>query len=183
MVVRLSALCTGHPLPPGRFLVLISVRGWVNSRSTVRLEGLGKLKKIHPIRSRSCNLPACSIVPQPTTLPRAPKRWKCMQKIHNLTGAMKSLLEVCADFWFLSEHCPPWNGNGWHCLAVAILYGLWTNHLKVLPTVTHTGMFFNCSDDLIWGLHSWCATWHAGWTVIFKSWWDCRLVLIIHLIS
>jgi hypothetical protein len=36
----------------------------------VRLEGLGQLKKIHsPHRVR--NLPACSIVPQPTALPRA----------------------------------------------------------------------------------------------------------------
>jgi hypothetical protein len=44
MAVRLSALCVGHPLLPGRFLVLISVRGWVDPRSIVRLEGLGKLK-------------------------------------------------------------------------------------------------------------------------------------------
>jgi hypothetical protein len=37
----------------------------------VQLEGLGKLK-IHLIGTRTCDLPACSIVPQPTTLPRAP---------------------------------------------------------------------------------------------------------------
>jgi hypothetical protein len=38
----------------------------------VRLEGLGKLKKIHLIGTRTRDLPACSIVPQPNTLSRAP---------------------------------------------------------------------------------------------------------------
>jgi hypothetical protein len=37
----------------------------------VRLEGSGQFKKIHLIGTRSRDLPACSIVPQPTTLPRA----------------------------------------------------------------------------------------------------------------
>jgi hypothetical protein len=37
----------------------------------VRLEGLGKFKKkIHVFGTRTCDPPACSIVPQPTTLPR-----------------------------------------------------------------------------------------------------------------
>jgi hypothetical protein len=38
----------------------------------VRLEGLGQLKKINVIGTRTRDLPACSTVPQPTTLQRAP---------------------------------------------------------------------------------------------------------------
>jgi hypothetical protein len=41
MAVRMSALSVGHASPPERFLVLISVRGWVNSRVIVWLEELG----------------------------------------------------------------------------------------------------------------------------------------------
>jgi hypothetical protein len=45
MAVRLSALRADRPLPSGRFLVVISVRGCVDPRAIVRLEGLGQLKK------------------------------------------------------------------------------------------------------------------------------------------
>jgi hypothetical protein len=58
--------------PPGRFVVLISVRSWANPRAVVQLEGLGKLKKSTSSRTQTGNLPACSIIPQPTTLLHAP---------------------------------------------------------------------------------------------------------------
>jgi hypothetical protein len=74
MAVRLSALRAGRPLPPGRFLVLISVRGWVDPRAIVRLEGLGQLKTSSDLNGdRSRDRQTCSIVPQPTTLPRVTK--------------------------------------------------------------------------------------------------------------
>jgi hypothetical protein len=44
MAVTLSALRASYLLTPGRFLVLISVRGWVNHRAMARLAGLDELK-------------------------------------------------------------------------------------------------------------------------------------------
>jgi hypothetical protein len=70
MAVRLSTLCAGSTLPPGRFLVLISVIGSVDP--TARLEGLIQLKNSMTssgIKPATFMLVA---VPQSTTLPRSP---------------------------------------------------------------------------------------------------------------
>jgi hypothetical protein len=72
MALRLSALRVGRLLRPGRFLVLIYLSGSVDPRIIVRLEGLDQLKNSNDlIGNLNRELPAYSILPQPTTLPRA----------------------------------------------------------------------------------------------------------------
>jgi hypothetical protein len=55
-------------VPPGKFLVLISVRGWVSSQGH---NAAGRIRLIEKsddvIGNRTCALPACSIVPPART--------------------------------------------------------------------------------------------------------------------
>jgi hypothetical protein len=48
MALRLSVYAAAALYPTGIFLVLISVRGWVNLRAVVHQEGIGKLKNLTP---------------------------------------------------------------------------------------------------------------------------------------
>jgi hypothetical protein len=73
MAVRLSSLRADRPLHPGRFLVLSPVRVCVYPRAIVAAGMIRSSEKSNDFfGSRNCDLPACSIVPQPTTLLHAP---------------------------------------------------------------------------------------------------------------
>jgi hypothetical protein len=67
IVVRFSALRADRPLFPERFLVLISVRGWVDHRAAGRMKSIEKSNDL--LWNLTHDLSICSIVPQPTTLP------------------------------------------------------------------------------------------------------------------
>jgi hypothetical protein len=108
MAARLSALCAGRFLPPGRFLVLIFVRGWVDPRAIVQLEGLGKLKKSTSSGTRTGDLTACSL-----DVSRM-QEYLCVyiyrflaKQIHAEVGGYGSQSKLTVDREYL------WNGHFW----------------------------------------------------------------------
>jgi hypothetical protein len=120
----------GCPLPPGRFLILISVRGWVEPWAIVRLEELGQLKKIHLTGTRTRDLSACSIVPQPTTLPCAP-----LHNSSSLNSILGHIMYVAADMLYI--RCllsSPWR---------------WRKYVSLIHRLTNTRLYGDISRDTV----------------------------------
>jgi hypothetical protein len=101
MAARLSALRSGRPpFTPGRFLVLISVRGRVDPRVIVAAGRIRPTEKPNDlIGNATRDLPACSVVPQPTTLPT----WY----VNNIKKTLghKCDTQRCAIYYNLGRPC------------------------------------------------------------------------------
>jgi hypothetical protein len=95
--VSLSALRAGYPSSSGRFLVLISIRGWVDPRGHCAALRIGQIdnKFNYLIMNRTRDLPVCSIVPhmsRENDLSSDILRLKC------LWGC------IIIKYWHLSSH-------------------------------------------------------------------------------
>jgi len=96
------------PLNPQVLLLIISFRGWIETRAIVRPEGLSKWKNSNnPIGNRVRDLLACSAVPQYAI-------YKCVKKKITFLNARRNF--PCAIVGAMTlrwRKTLPWDNTGW----------------------------------------------------------------------
>jgi hypothetical protein len=123
---------------PGRFLVLISARGWVDSSVIVRLKGLGQFKKTKDlIVIRTRGLPACSIMREPTTLQST--YYFTLSNYRNKIFIAKELWYTCYR-WILEAEasCHSQFRTDTICIAKVVLMQIciWLNWFYILQNLS-----------------------------------------------
>jgi hypothetical protein len=136
MAVRLSALRSGCALTSGRFLVLISVRGWVDSNEHTATGMIRTSEKSNDIGNRTQDFPACSIVPQPTTLP------------HALVTILSNRSNLSNKF-YIKQFIVRVNGFGLNCCD-------WQDRTTRTRTVCSNRTGPNSSDEIIFNYRNVC---------------------------
>jgi hypothetical protein len=149
MTVRLSTLPAGRPLPTRKIPGSHFSQRLSRPRAIVRLQRLGKLKKIiiHFIGTRSHYLLACSIVPQPNTLQRVPWTQNCGKENfsvylgYSINTWIERLRKITKLSWRL-EHDQTLNGYfpdrhqmrlGWITLSVSWVNGVLVYVIQICP--------------------------------------------------
>jgi hypothetical protein len=102
MVARLSALRAGHPLIPGRFLVLISIRGWVNPQGNISAGKIRSDEKSSDIRNWTHNFLACGMCrdnAQATVPHWAPPEYKSRALSLSLDQPTDNLVTIILHRW------------------------------------------------------------------------------------
>jgi hypothetical protein len=112
MAVR-STLRAGCPLPPGRFLVLISVKRLSRPQGHYAAGRIRAFEKSNDlIGNRASDFPACSVVPQPTTLPRASNMYLFIINKKGAKWTQKCVL-VSINAVYLLHGARTLNGRTW----------------------------------------------------------------------